>query len=148
MRKGRMTLLQSIRQHKTILIICHLITITWYISDINYVKNTCPSLCYVMCWNHNCCLLLDVLSLNCNGTYSETPVYHYGTEEHLRFLSVLIKVIFTCLWLFFVQSNRPQCRMPLTSILTANFHHTTQYVSSLCTSVPSLSRATPQHPSL
>ena len=47
---------------------------------------------------------------------------------------------------FFVQPNKPQCRMPLTSILTANYHSTTQNVSPLCTSTPSCSSATPPTP--
>jgi len=53
------------------------------------------------------------------------------------------------LMFFCLQSNKPQFRSLLTSNLVANYHstvQTTQNLSLLCTSTPSLSRTTPQTP--
>jgi len=45
--------------------------------------------------------ILTSLSKTLDGLgKSETPIYHYGTEEYLRFLSILVTVIFNCLCLF------------------------------------------------
>jgi hypothetical protein len=103
---------------------------------------------------------LDVLSLNCNGTYSDFPFQNFGWTGEVRSTGLALRNrtfqvplniryrYYHLFMAFFVQSNTHQCWVLLTSNLTANYVSTTQKFSLLCTSTPSLTRATPPTPSL
>ena len=71
-----------------------------------------------------------------------------GAWEHVRCLGILVYLLTSLVcWLFHIQSNKPKFGALLTSTLAVNYHSTTQNLSPLCTSTPSLSRATPPTPS-
>jgi hypothetical protein len=111
-----------------------------------------------MCSNQNSRRPVYVLSLQSNGTYFDFPFQNFGCTGEVSSsglalrnmgtsqLSLIISyLLLSLVYGFCVQSNKPQCRVLLTSNLTANYDSTTQNKSSLHF-YPSLFWATPPKP--